>query len=56
MKNIIISVSFLLLSGCASHIESLNPVVDAADPTERGLGYVAGAIVVAAIIRAIGNE
>ena len=42
----------LVLSGCAGSLGSIN----ATDPTERGLSYVAAAIVTAAILRALFNK
>jgi hypothetical protein len=42
----------LLLTGCAGATGNLS----ASDPTERGLSYVAAAIVTAAIIRALFNK
>lgn len=42
----------LLLSGCAGSLGNIS----ATDPTERGLSYVAAAIVTAAIIRAFFNK
>lgn len=42
----------LLLTGCAGATGNMS----ATDPTERGLSYVAAAIVTAAIIRALCNK
>ena len=42
----------VLLSGCAGALGHM----DANDPTERGLSYVAAAIVTGAIIRAFFNK
>ena len=44
--------ALLLLAGCAGATGNMQ----ATDPTERGLSYVAAAIVTAAIIRAIFNK
>ncbi len=56
MKNKLVSLApFLLiavLSGCAGALGK----IDAADPSERGLSYVAAAIVTAAVIKAIFNK
>lgn len=41
-----------LLSGCAGALGK----IDASDPVERGLSYVAAAIVTAAVIRVIFND
>lgn len=46
------TVVLLLLSGCAGATGN----VSATDPTERGLSYVAAAIVTAAVIRALFNK
>lgn len=50
MKKIIMLM--FLLSGCSGAIGNK----DASDPTERGLSYVAAAIVTSAIIRAFCNK
>ena len=42
----------LLLTGCAGSLGKIN----ATDPTERGLSYVAAAIVTGAVIRAVFNK
>jgi len=46
----------LLLAGC----DELNPIKDEfltiSDPTERGLAYVATAIIIAACVRAVMNK
>lgn len=48
MKRWILSAAFcLLLAGCSAG----NP--SAGDPVERGCSYIAGAIITAAVIRAI---
>jgi hypothetical protein len=50
MKSLIFLLSIIALSGCAvGNTQS-------SDPTERGLSFVAGAIIVSAIIRAIFNK
>lgn len=41
---------FLFLGGCSSMADKID------DPTERGLSYIASAIVVAAVIQAIFNK
>lgn len=51
MKNLSIALT-LMLTGCAGSLGR----VDATDPTERGLSYVAAAIVTAAVIRAFFNK
>ena len=51
MKKFIIIVSFLMLTGCGGLYKS-----SSTNPTERGLGVVAGAIVTSAIIRAFFNK
>ena len=43
---------FPFLTGCAGALGK----IDAADPTERGLSYIAAAIVTSAVIRAICNK
>jgi hypothetical protein len=43
---------FLMIISCAGATGQIN----AADPTERGLSYVAASIVTAAVIRAIFNK
>lgn len=51
MKNFLVPVLAVILIGC-TEIPDDAPM----DPTERGLWYVAGAILGAAIIRAIFNR
>ena len=47
----------MLCVGCSKEVDSFNEKIAAtSDPTERGLLYVAAAIVVAAIIRGIMNK
>jgi len=55
MKTIVSFGTFLfvsLLTGCAGAVGNIT----ATDPTERGLSYIAAAIVTAAVLRAIFNE
>ena len=52
MKLAIVSLGVLSLGGCAWIMGN----VGSSDPTERGFSYVAGAIVLAAILRAIFNR
>ena len=47
--NLLYILPVLLLTACAYGGEA------SADPTERGLSYVAGAIITAAFIRAVGR-
>ena len=51
MKKFIFIVSFLMLTGCGGLYKS-----SSTNPTERGLGAVAGAIVTSAVIRAFFNK
>lgn len=51
MKRMVIVLA-LACSGCAGATGQ----VDAKDPTERGLSYIAAAIVTSAVIRAIFNK
>jgi len=50
MRKIILLM--FLLTGCAGATGKM----DASDPTERGLSYVAAAIVTSAVIRAFCNK
>lgn len=52
MRKIWISISVAMLSGCAGATGNIT----ATDPVERGLSYVAAAIVTAAVIRAFFNK
>jgi uncharacterized protein YcfL len=61
MKKTIVSITALLLTGCGSEITQFNHEVKAMvtninDPTERGLAYVAGAIIISSIIRGFLNK
>jgi hypothetical protein len=47
-----VSALIVLLAGCSGATGN----VDATDPTERGLSYIAAAIVTAAVIRAFFNK
>lgn len=42
----------VFLSGCSGALGK----IDASDPTERGLSYIAAALVTAAVIRALFNK
>jgi hypothetical protein len=52
LETVIVVLAALLLVGCAGATGNMN----ATDPVERGLSYVAAAIVTAAIIRAFFNK
>ena len=52
MSNFIAAFAAILLTGCSGATGNIS----ATDPTERGLSYLAAAIVTAAIIRAIFNR
>ena len=52
MKAIVLIGVYLFLTGCAGALGQ----VDATDPTERGLSYIAAAIVTSAVLRAIFNK
>ena len=52
MMNFLAAMTILVLTGCAGATGN----VAATDPTERGLSYVAAAIVTAAVIRALFNK
>lgn len=57
MKTTIIALATLCCAtaGCEA-LKGATGNIDAADPTERGLSYLALAIIVSAIIRAIFNK
>lgn len=52
MRQLLLAALAALCAGCAGATGN----VGATDPTERGLSYVAAAIVTAAVIRAIFNK
>lgn len=52
MKPLLAILALMFLTGCTSCVGNKQ----AADPTERGCTYIAGAIVFSAIIRALFNK
>jgi hypothetical protein len=52
LRLICLSVGLLAMCGCAGATGNMS----ASDPTERGLSYVAAAIVTSAVIRAFFNK
>jgi hypothetical protein len=56
MRYLVILSMLLLSSGCADALHSLIKAETLPDPTERGLFYVAWAILASAVVRAIFNK
>jgi len=60
IKKIAITITILLLTGCAeikqSYSEFISLGMGIEDPTERGLAYVAIAIIISAVIRGFLNK
>ena len=52
MNKLVYVIALTILTGCAGATGN----VQATDPTERGLSYVAAAIITAAVIRGIMNK
>lgn len=52
MYKLLLFIFVSVISGCAGSLGQIN----ATDPTERGLSYVAAAIVTSAVIRAFFNK
>jgi len=60
IKKITLLATALLIAGCSEihnfYNKAISPVTEIADPTERGLTYVAMALIISAVIRGFLNR